>query len=195
MGYVDIDALLRRVYGHKKEGTRFGHAKVGGYDVLLRGLSPLVATPPKEPPAQTWRIWAGTRRAPTCPGGRGGELLAPVTPAGREATVKVRGVAVAMLRGQSWAPDPVSDQRMNVGTARGPLPAHSRLCGRKAHRLLTAAGWGGAAVVVAGVTTRRGARVSRAQGEGRAPACSGVVVVRLMCERRRWAGGARVCLQ
>src|SRR5205823_2083820 len=41
---VDIDALLRRVYGHKKEGARFGHAKVGGYDVLLRGLSPLVAT-------------------------------------------------------------------------------------------------------------------------------------------------------
>jgi len=44
MAYVDIDSLLRRVYGHKKEGARFGHAKVGGYDVLLRGLSPLVAT-------------------------------------------------------------------------------------------------------------------------------------------------------
>jgi hypothetical protein len=44
MAYLDIDSLLRRVYGHKKEGARFGHAKVGGYDVLLRGLSPLVAT-------------------------------------------------------------------------------------------------------------------------------------------------------
>jgi hypothetical protein len=44
MTYVDIDALLRRVYGHHKQGARFGHAKVGGYDVLLRGLSPLVAT-------------------------------------------------------------------------------------------------------------------------------------------------------
>jgi hypothetical protein len=32
------------MYGHKKEGARFGHAKVGGYNVLLRGLSPLVAT-------------------------------------------------------------------------------------------------------------------------------------------------------
>ena len=42
--YVDIDALLRRVYGHQKQGARFGHAKVGGYGVLLRGLSPLVAT-------------------------------------------------------------------------------------------------------------------------------------------------------
>jgi hypothetical protein len=44
MAYVDIDALLRRVYGHAKQGARFGHVKVGGYDVLLRGLSPLVAT-------------------------------------------------------------------------------------------------------------------------------------------------------
>jgi Transposase DDE domain group 1 len=44
MAYVDIDSLLRRVYGHKKQGARFGHAKVGGYPVLLRGLSPLVAT-------------------------------------------------------------------------------------------------------------------------------------------------------
>ena len=41
---MDIDALLRQVYGHAKHGARFGHAKVGGYDVLLRGLSPLVAT-------------------------------------------------------------------------------------------------------------------------------------------------------
>lgn len=44
MAYVDIDALLRRVSGHAKQGARFGHAKVGGYAVLLRGLSPLVAT-------------------------------------------------------------------------------------------------------------------------------------------------------
>ncbi|MGI5243378.1 IS1380 family transposase [Dactylosporangium sp. CA-139066] len=42
--YVDVDSLLRRVYGHAKQGAGFGHAKVGGYNVRLRGLSPLVAT-------------------------------------------------------------------------------------------------------------------------------------------------------
>lgn len=42
--FVDIDSLLRRVYGHKKRGARFGPAKVGGYQLLLRGLSPLVVT-------------------------------------------------------------------------------------------------------------------------------------------------------
>jgi hypothetical protein len=42
--YVDVDSLLRQVYGHAKQGAAFGHAKVGGYSVRLRGLSPLVAT-------------------------------------------------------------------------------------------------------------------------------------------------------
>jgi hypothetical protein len=44
VAYVDVDSLLRRVYGHAKAGAAYGHAKVGGYPVLLRGLSPLVAT-------------------------------------------------------------------------------------------------------------------------------------------------------
>jgi hypothetical protein len=39
-----VDSLLRRVYGKKKQGVGFGHAKVGGYQVLLRGYHPLVAT-------------------------------------------------------------------------------------------------------------------------------------------------------
>jgi hypothetical protein len=43
LAYVDVDSLLRRVYGPAKQGAAFGHAKVGGYNVKLRGLSPLVA--------------------------------------------------------------------------------------------------------------------------------------------------------
>jgi hypothetical protein len=42
--FVDVDSLLRRVYGKQKQGAGFGHAKVGGYRVLLRGLNPLIAT-------------------------------------------------------------------------------------------------------------------------------------------------------
>jgi hypothetical protein len=44
LAFVDVDSLLRRVYGHGKAGAALGYAKVGGYGVLLRGLSPLVAT-------------------------------------------------------------------------------------------------------------------------------------------------------
>jgi hypothetical protein len=42
--FIDVDSLLRRMYGKKKQGVAFGHAKVGGYQVLLRGYNPLVAT-------------------------------------------------------------------------------------------------------------------------------------------------------
>lgn len=42
--FVDVDSMLRRVYGKKKQGAGFGHTKVGGYDVRLRGLNPLIAT-------------------------------------------------------------------------------------------------------------------------------------------------------
>jgi hypothetical protein len=44
LAFVDVDSLLRRVYGPAKQGAAFGHAKVGGYNVRLRGLSPLIAT-------------------------------------------------------------------------------------------------------------------------------------------------------
>jgi hypothetical protein len=44
LSYVDVDSTLRRVYGPSKQGASFGHAKVGGYRVKLRGLSPLLAT-------------------------------------------------------------------------------------------------------------------------------------------------------
>ena len=44
MCFVDIDSMLRRVYGKEKQGVGFGHAKVGGYNVLLRGYNPLIAT-------------------------------------------------------------------------------------------------------------------------------------------------------
>ena len=42
--FVDVDSMLRRVYGKQKQGVGFGHAKVGGYNVWLRGYHPLLAT-------------------------------------------------------------------------------------------------------------------------------------------------------
>ena len=42
--FLDIDSLLRPVYGHRKEGASFGHAKIAGRQLLRRGLSPQVVT-------------------------------------------------------------------------------------------------------------------------------------------------------
>jgi hypothetical protein len=42
--YIDIDSLLRPVYGHAKQGASFGHTKIAGKQVLRKGLSPLATT-------------------------------------------------------------------------------------------------------------------------------------------------------
>jgi hypothetical protein len=42
--FLDIDSLLRPVYGHQKQGASFGHAKIAGRALLRKGLSPLITT-------------------------------------------------------------------------------------------------------------------------------------------------------
>ncbi|MBV8346313.1 MAG: IS1380 family transposase [Mycolicibacterium sp.] len=42
--FVDIDSLLRPVYGHAKQGASYGHTKIAGKQVLRKGLSALGAT-------------------------------------------------------------------------------------------------------------------------------------------------------
>ena len=42
--FLDIDSLLRPVYGHRKQGASFGHAKIAGRALLRKGLSPLITT-------------------------------------------------------------------------------------------------------------------------------------------------------
>ena len=44
LAFVDIDSQQRRVYGHKKQGAGFGHTKIGGKSLLVRGLNALAAT-------------------------------------------------------------------------------------------------------------------------------------------------------
>ena len=44
VAFVDIDSTQRRVYGHAKQGAAFGHTKIQGKTVLVRGLNALAAT-------------------------------------------------------------------------------------------------------------------------------------------------------
>src|ERR671928_45790 len=63
LGWLDIDSCQRRVYGHAKQGVGFGHAKVGGYQLRLRGLNPLIAalsTPTSAPVVAGTRLRGGT---------------------------------------------------------------------------------------------------------------------------------------
>ena len=44
LSFVDIDSMQKRVYGRKKQGAAFGHTKIQGKSLLVRGLNALAAT-------------------------------------------------------------------------------------------------------------------------------------------------------
>jgi hypothetical protein len=44
LAFIDIDSMQKRVYGHKKHGAAFGHTKIQGKSLLVRGLNTLAAT-------------------------------------------------------------------------------------------------------------------------------------------------------
>ena len=60
--FIDIDSLLRPVYGHAKQGASYGHTKIAGKQVLRKGLSPLgttISTPRSAPVIAGLRLRAG----------------------------------------------------------------------------------------------------------------------------------------
>lgn len=60
--FIDIDSLLRPVYGQTKQGASYGHAKIAGRSLLRKGLSPLVttiSTPSSAPVVAGTRLRAG----------------------------------------------------------------------------------------------------------------------------------------
>ena len=44
LAFLDIDSQQKRVYGHRKQGAAFGHTKIQGKSLLVRGLNVLAAT-------------------------------------------------------------------------------------------------------------------------------------------------------
>jgi hypothetical protein len=74
LAFVDIDSTQKRVYGHRKQGAKFGHTKIQGKSVLVRGLNALIAavsTPLAAPVAAATRLRGGN-----APSARGAEGLA-----------------------------------------------------------------------------------------------------------------------
>jgi hypothetical protein len=62
LAFIDIDSMQKRVYGHHKQGARFGHTKIGGKSLLVRGLNALAAvisTPIAAPVIAATRLRGG----------------------------------------------------------------------------------------------------------------------------------------
>src|SRR5258708_11487675 len=62
LAFIDIDSMQKRVYGHQKQGAKFGHTKIQGKSLLIRGLNALAAvisTPIAAPVIAATRLRGG----------------------------------------------------------------------------------------------------------------------------------------
>jgi len=92
--FVDIDSLLRPVFGHQKQGAGFGHTKVAGRQVLQRGLSPLattISTPGSAPVICGVRLRAGKASSSKGAASMVTEAIATARRAGASGEILVRG--------------------------------------------------------------------------------------------------------
>jgi hypothetical protein len=63
LAFIDLDSMQKRVYGHAKQGAGFGHTKIQGKALLVRGLNALaavVSTPLAAPVIAATRLRGGT---------------------------------------------------------------------------------------------------------------------------------------
>jgi hypothetical protein len=104
--FVDVDSMLRRVYGKKKQGAGFGHAKVGGYNVWLRGYNPLIATlstPLSAPVIAATRLRAGNAASARGAAWQVAEAIGTARAAGASGLVVVRADSAFYAKTVLWA--------------------------------------------------------------------------------------------
>ncbi|HEY1971422.1 MAG TPA: IS1380 family transposase, partial [Pseudonocardia sp.] len=92
--FVDIDSLLRPVYGHAKQGASYGHTKIAGKQVLRKGLSPLATTLSTEhaaPVVAGMRLRAGKTGSGKGAGRMVAQAITTARAAGARGEILVRG--------------------------------------------------------------------------------------------------------
>jgi hypothetical protein len=92
--FVDIDSLLRPVYGHAKQGASYGHTKIAGKRILRKGLSPLattISTDTAAPVIAGMRLRAGKAGSAKGAGRMVAQAIATARAAGVTGEVLVRG--------------------------------------------------------------------------------------------------------
>jgi len=92
--FIDIDSLLRPVYGHAKQGASYGHTKIAGKQILRKGLSPLVttiSTPASAPVIAGMRLRAGKTNSGKGAARMVAQAIATARAAGVTGQILVRG--------------------------------------------------------------------------------------------------------
>ena len=92
--FIDIDSLLRPVYGHAKQGASYGHTKIAGKQVLRKGLSPLattLSTATSAPVVAGMRLRAGRTGSGKGAGRMTAQAITTARAAGATGKILVRG--------------------------------------------------------------------------------------------------------
>ena len=92
--FVDIDSLLRPVYGHAKQGASYGHTKIAGKQILRKGLSPLattISTASCAPVIAGMRLRAGRANSSKGAGRMVAQAIGTARAAGASGPVLLRG--------------------------------------------------------------------------------------------------------
>ena len=93
LAFVDFDSMQRRVYGRKKQGAAFGHTKIQGKAVLVRGLNALAATistPLSAPVVAATRLRGGSANSARGAASFTAEALGTARAAGCTGTIVAR---------------------------------------------------------------------------------------------------------
>jgi hypothetical protein len=93
LAFIDIDSMQKRVYGHKKQGARFGHTKIQGKSLLVRGLNALaavVSTPLSAPVIAATRLRGGNAASARGAASLAAQAITTARECGCTATIVVR---------------------------------------------------------------------------------------------------------
>jgi hypothetical protein len=93
LAFIDIDSTQKRVYGHKKQGAKFGHTKIQGKSLLVRGLNALaavVSTPLSAPVIAATRLRGGNAASARGAASLAAQAIATARDCGCTGTIIVR---------------------------------------------------------------------------------------------------------
>jgi DDE family transposase len=93
LAFVDVDSAQKRVYGHRKQGAKFGHTKIQGKSVLVRGLNALigaVSTPLSAPVVAATRLRGGNAPSSRGAAGLAAQAIGTARACGATGTIIVR---------------------------------------------------------------------------------------------------------
>ena len=93
LAFTGIDSMQKRVYGYRKQGARFGHTKIQGKSLLVKGLNVLAAvisTPLSAPVIAATRLRGGNAASARGAAGFAAQAIGTARSCGCTGTIIVR---------------------------------------------------------------------------------------------------------